>query len=37
MPSSDIFSDVVAHDTDLLLKVIDSIRDHLDRLNLIIS
>ena len=37
MSSNDIFGDVVAYDIDLLLKVIDSIRDHLDWLNFIIS
>ena len=33
---NDIFGDVVAHAIDLLLGIIDSNTDHLDRLNLII-
>ena len=32
-----LFGEVVAHDIDLLLKVIDSNTDHMDRLSMIVS
>ena len=36
-PSNNIFDDILAYDVNIFLKVIDLIRNHVDRLNLIIS